>query len=104
MGDQFSVIPSLTGDGIAQAVFTAQQAVAFYHKIRSGLDRCTAIRQYSERVGQPFRKQVRTGYYVQQLFRSQTATEWGLQLIKPFPKVIERLAQHTRVRFPLEDP
>lgn len=103
LGDQFAVIPSLTGDGIAQAVFTAQQAVAFYHQIRSGLDRGLAIRQYNDRVGQPFRKQVRTSYYVQQLFRSKIATEWGLQLLKPFPKVIQRLAQHTRVRFPLED-
>ncbi|ETX00909.1 MAG: hypothetical protein ETSY2_38190, partial [Candidatus Entotheonella gemina] len=103
LGDQFSVIPSLTGDGISQAVFTARQAVAFYHQIGSGLDRRAAIRQYNEWVGQPFRKQVRTSYYVQQWFRSTTATEWGLQLLKPFPKLIECLARHTRVRFPLED-
>ncbi|WP_089719537.1 NAD(P)/FAD-dependent oxidoreductase [Candidatus Entotheonella palauensis] len=103
LGDQFSVIPSLTGDGISQAVFTARQAVAFYHQIRSGLDRRDAIRQYNERVGQLFRQQVKTSYYVQQCFRFTTATEWGLQLLKPFPQLIERLAQHTRVRFPLEN-
>jgi flavin-dependent dehydrogenase len=103
LGDQFCVIPSLTGDGISQAVFTAQQAVAFYRQMRSGLDRRVAIRQYNDTVGRLFRKQVRTSYYVQQLFRSQTATQWGLQLLKPFPKVIERLAQHTRVRWPQED-
>ena len=103
LGDQFSVIPSLTGDGISQAVFTAQQAVAGYQDICSGLDRRIAIRQYNEKVGQVFRKQVRTSYYLQQLSRSKTATEWGLQLLKPFPKVIERLAQHTRVGWPLED-
>jgi flavin-dependent dehydrogenase len=103
LGDQFCVIPSLTGDGISQAVFTAQQAVAFYRQMRSGLDRRVAIRQYHDKVGRLFRNQVRTSYYVQQLFRSQTATQWGLQLLKPFPKVIERLAQHTRVRWPQED-
>ena len=104
LGDQFAVIPSLTGDGMSQAVFTAQQAVAFYQQIRSGLDRREAIRRYHEKVGKPFRKQVRTSYYVQQLFRSPTATAWGLQLLKPFPNVIGRLAQYTRVRFPLGDP
>ncbi len=101
LGDQFSVIPSLTGDGIAQAVFTAQQAAAFYHQILSGLDRRTAIRRYNESVAKPFRRQIRTSYYLQQLFRSQIATAWGLRLLNPFPHLIGRLAKHTRVRFSL---
>jgi flavin-dependent dehydrogenase len=103
LGDQFSVIPSLTGDGISQAVFTARQAMAFYHKICSGLDRRAAIRQYNDKVGKAFRKQVRTSYYLQQLLRCTTATEWGLQILKPFPNIIERLAQYTRVHLPLDD-
>jgi flavin-dependent dehydrogenase len=103
LGDQFSVIPSLTGDGMSQAVFTAQQAVAGYQQLRAGLDRRLVIQQYNDRVGQPFRKQVRTSYAIQQLFRSQTATAWGLRLLKPFPKVIEHLTRQTRVRFPLKE-
>ncbi len=103
LGDQFSVIPSLTGDGIAQAVYTARQAVAFYRQIRCGGDRRIAIGKYNERVVNAFHKQVRTSYYVQQCFRSQTATALGLHLLRPFPRVTERLAQRTRVRFPMED-
>jgi flavin-dependent dehydrogenase len=99
LGDQFSVIPSLTGDGIAQAVFTAQQAVARYRDIGSGLDRRIAIQQYNQQVGQAFRKQVRWGYEVQRLLRYHILTAWGLRLLQPFPKanVIERLIRHTRV-------
>jgi 2-polyprenyl-6-methoxyphenol hydroxylase-like FAD-dependent oxidoreductase len=89
VGDQFAVIPSLTGDGMAIALMTARLAVdaisaqenEFY------LDDPQAVANYHLRARAALAPQVAMGYYAHRLFRHPRACDLAAAALRRFPSL-----------------
>ena len=97
IGDQFAVIPSLAGDGMAMSLFSAKEAVnAFHRASETGEEMRVAIEQYSSATQSTFYPPIRWGNRLQRVFQFPIVAKMAIRAIRPFPGITEKLIQQTR--------
>lgn len=94
LGDQFAVIPSLTGSGMAIALYTAKNAfLNFHEKGNQGLN------SYIQQCLTTLKPRMRLAYPFHALTRSPSFANLALMLLKIFPFLAKQLLQKTRIPF-----
>ena len=97
IGDQFAVIPSLAGDGMAMSLYSAKEAVkAFHHASETGEGMRAAIAKYSSATQSTFIPPIRWGNRLQRVFQFPIVAKMVIRAIRPFPGITEKLIQQTR--------
>ncbi len=96
LGDQFAVIPSLTGTGMAIALFTGKQAVQCFHRAASQ----GSAFGYEKVCRQALRSSMRLAYPLHQICRSASWADLGVLAVRTVPSLGNRLIQGTRLPFP----
>ena len=97
IGDQFAVIPSLTGDGMAMSLYSAKEAVKAFHRAKeTGQEMQKSIAQYNRDIKSTFSRPVRWGNYLQRIFQSPRVAKLLIRAIRPFPGITKRLIEQTR--------
>ena len=97
IGDQFAVIPSLAGDGMAMSLYSAKEAVqAFHRATETGEEMRAAIARYSGATHSAFFRPIRWGNFLQSLFQSPTVAKMAFRALRPFPGITHKLIEQTR--------
>ena len=97
IGDQFAVIPSLAGDGMAMSLYSAKEAVKAFHRAReTGEEMRAAIAKYSRATQSTFISPIRWGNRLQRVFHFPMVAKMVITAIRPFPGIIEKLIHQTR--------
>ena len=91
LGDQASVIASLTGDGVALALVSASLAT------RTWLDRGNAAAEYHRRLTLGLARQMRLATLVHRFCCAASAQPWVVQACRAWPGVMRLCAAWTRV-------
>lgn len=94
LGDQFAVIPSLAGDGMAMALVSAKEAVAhFLSAYEDGAEMRGVISSYNRKMQMQFRRPMIWGGRLQKLFGSPQLTEWSMEALARFPRLGRHVAR-----------
>jgi len=97
LGDQFAVMPSLSGTGLATALLTAKMATLCHHA-----DPENGAVHYHEWGRQIFAPKLKLSYPLHQIFKTPILPDALLTCIKSFPQILDWLIEKTRVRVFLE--
>ncbi len=94
LGDQFAVIPSLTGSGMAIALYTSKNAFLNFHKKGN-----QGLSFYIQECAATLKPRMRLAYPFHALTRSPTFANFALLLLKLFPFLAQQILQKTRIPF-----
>ncbi len=92
LGDQFAVIPSLTGSGMAIALFTARLAFTYYHHRGS-----RGVVSYTEKCFKTIQSRMHLAYPFHRFTRSPLLADSAVGVLKLFPFLSDYLLQKTRI-------
>lgn len=92
LGDQFSVIPSLTGSGMAIALYTAHIATENYHQNKN-----SGVHSYVQTCSQEIRARMKFAYPMHALTRFPFLADATVGLLKSLPQIIPYLLEKTRM-------
>lgn len=92
LGDQFSVIPSLTGSGMAIALYTAHTAVANYH-----LSKNAGVQAYVQKCSQAIGTRMKLAYPMHALTRFPILADATVGLLAFLPQLTPFLLAKTRM-------
>lgn len=95
LGDQFAVIPSLAGSGMAIALHTAREAARSYLK-----DPHEGGWTFHRECALLIRRRMRLAYPLHRLSLGGGWREFALGVVKPFPFLIDRIIAATRLPGP----
>lgn len=94
LGDQFAVMPSLCGTGLATALLTAKMAALCYQE---GPEHgALRYHEWGQRV---FAPKLKLSYPLHQLFKTPPLPDILLTCLKPFPQIVDWLIEKTRISF-----
>lgn len=92
LGDQFAVIPSLTGSGMAIALYTAHSAVEQYH-----LSKNAGVIPYVEMCARQIKKRMTLAYPLHALTRLPLLADVTVGLLKYLPQLTLFFLKKTRL-------
>lgn len=92
LGDQFAVIPSLSGSGMAIALFTGKRAADYFCKFGSA-----GVDAYETECSRVISKRMTMSYPFHHLCRSPWLANIVVSFLKPFPFLMRKLITSTRM-------
>lgn len=92
LGDQFAVMPSLTGTGLAAALLTAKMAAHAFHA-----DPENGARHYHEWGRSVFAPRLKVSFPLHRFFKTRIFSGAFLTCLIPFPRVADWLIAKTRL-------
>lgn len=92
LGDQFAVIPSLSGTGMAIALLTAKRAAKYFHS-----EDAAGVIRYDRECEKIISRRMRVSYPVHWIFRRPFFAEVCARGLKPFPRFTAKLIEKMRL-------